>query len=289
MKTPKVTVGMPVFNDVDYIEKSIQSVLNQSYNDFELLISDDQSTDGSADICRRYEQLDSRIKYIRQPKNLGISKNMKFLLDQSNSTFFIWAADDDLWALEFLGTLVETLEDNPEYICAFSTFTHINEKDEIIDKHLDFNFEGKSAKQRIKKLIVDPFDVFGYGLFRREYIKNVTFPVWAWPNKKVSWNNIYPSLFYYLSKGNYKHVYGKPLFFNRIKSKANHSLSRTNNLYHLFAFIIRKLNLFSSCLINISKGGQLKLAVVLSPLLFKKWVIVPVYYEFKSVLATRRK
>lgn len=280
---------MPVFNDVDYIEKSIQSVLKQSYKNFELVISDDQSTDGSADICRKYEQSDSRIKYIRQPKNLGISKNMKFLLDQSNNTFFIWAADDDLWAPEFLERLVKTLEDHPEYICAFSTFTNINEKDEIIDEHLDFNFEGKSAKERIKKLIVDPFDVFGYGLFRREYIKNVKFPVWVWPNKKVSWNNIYPTLFYYLAKGNYKHVYGEPLFFNRVKTKTNHSLTRNSKVYHLFAFVIRKINLFTACFINITKGGRFKAALLLCPLLIKKWVIVPIYYEFKNVLGTRRK
>jgi len=280
---------MPVFNDVDYIEKSIQSVLKQSYKNFELVISDDQSTDGSADICKKYEQSDSRIKYVRQPKNLGISKNMKFLLNQSNSEFFIWAADDDLWAPEFLKILVQTLEDNPKYICAFSTFTHINEKGNIIDKPLDFDFEGKSAKQRIKKLIVDPFDAFGYGLFRRELIKNVKFPVWVWPNKSVSWNNIYPTLFYYLAKGNYKHVHGEPLFFNRVKTRTNHSLTRKSKVYHLFAFVIRKINLFTACFINITKGGQFKTALLLGPLLIKKWVIVPVYYEFKSVLATRRK
>jgi glycosyltransferase involved in cell wall biosynthesis len=282
-------VGMPVFNDVDYVEKSIQSVLKQSFKNFEFVISDDQSTDGSADICRKYERSDSRIKYIRQPKNLGISKNMKYLLDQSNSAFFIWAADDDLWTPKFLEVLVKTLEDNPEYICAFSTFTHVNENGDIIDKPLDFDYEGKSAKQRIKKLIVDPFDSFGYGLFRREVIKNVKFPVWVWPNKNVSWNNIYPTLFYYLAKGNYKHVYGDPLFFNRVKTRTNHSLIRSSKVYHLFAFVVRKFNLFTACFINITKGSQFKTALLLGPLLIKKWVIVPIYYEFKSVLATRRK
>jgi len=289
LKNPKVTIGMPVFNDVDYIEKSIQSVLNQSFEDFELLISDDQSSDGSADICKKYQESDHRVKYVRQPENLGISKNMKYLLDQSNSQFFIWAADDDLWAPAFLETLVQALEDNPEYVCTFSTFTHIDEAGNIIERPLDFDFEGTSAKQRIKKLIIEPFDAFGYGLFRREPIKNVNFPVWGWPNKRVSWNNIYPTLFYYLAKGNYKHVYGEPLFFNRVKTKTNHSLARNSRFYHLFAYVIRKINLFTACFVNVIKGGQFKIALLLGPLLLKKWVIVPIYYEFKSVLATRRK
>lgn len=280
---------MPVFNDVDYIEKSIQSVLKQSYKNFELVISDDQSTDGSADICKNYEQSDSRIKYIRQPKNLGISKNMKFLLDQSNSEFFIWAADDDLWAVDFLKVLVNTLENNPDYLSAFTTYTHINEKDEIIDIPLDYNYEGKSAKQRIKKLILEPSDAFGYGLFRRKSIKSVKFPVWVWPNKNVSWNNIYPTLFFYLAKGNYKQVYGEPLFFNRIKERTNHSLTRKNKAFHLFALLVRKINLFNSCIINTIKGGQLKTALLLSPLLLKKWVIVPFYYELRSALNTHKK
>jgi glycosyltransferase involved in cell wall biosynthesis len=284
-----VTIGMPVYNDVEYIEKSIQSILKQSFNKFELIISDDYSSDGSAEICIQYEKIDNRIKYIRQAKNIGISKNMKFLLDQSNCDFFIWAADDDIWASNYLEKLVNALINNPSYICAFSTFTHINEKGKIIDKPLNYDFEDKSAKQRIKKMILDPFDAFGYGLFRRKPISQVKFPVWVWPNKKVAWNNIYPTLFYYLAKGNYKHVYGEPLFYNRVKPKTNHSLTRTNKVFHIFAFVVRKFNLFLACLKNISKGGEFKTALVLWPLLFKKWVVVPIYYEVKSILKKERK
>src|SRR5690554_7612694 len=86
-----ITIGMPVFNDVDFIEESILSVLNQSFSDFELIISDDGSSDGSADICKQYAEKDSRVRYVRQAKNLGISKNMEWLLNQSKNKYFVWA------------------------------------------------------------------------------------------------------------------------------------------------------------------------------------------------------
>ena len=79
MEKPLISIGMPVFNDRDFIERSIQSLLNQTFCNFELIISDDCSTDGSQDICLWYANLDSRIKYIRHAKNIGISNNIKFV------------------------------------------------------------------------------------------------------------------------------------------------------------------------------------------------------------------
>ena len=78
-----ITIGMPVYNDIDFIEESIQSILAQSFVNFKLLISDDGATDGSELICEKYEKLDNRVVYIRQEVNLGISKNMQFLLNSA--------------------------------------------------------------------------------------------------------------------------------------------------------------------------------------------------------------
>ena len=75
-----LTIGMPVFNDILFIEQSIQSILNQSFKDFIFILSDDGATDGSAEICLEYAKQEPRIKYVKQKNNLGISKNMEFLL-----------------------------------------------------------------------------------------------------------------------------------------------------------------------------------------------------------------
>ena len=72
---PRLTIGLPVYNGQNYLAESLDSLLGQSYEDFELLISDNASTDGTADICRRYEQQDPRIRYIRLPHNIGLAPN----------------------------------------------------------------------------------------------------------------------------------------------------------------------------------------------------------------------
>ena len=69
---PRLSVGLPVYNGENYLAESLEALLGQSYEDFELIISDNASTDGTADICRRYEKQDSRIRYIRQPRNIGL-------------------------------------------------------------------------------------------------------------------------------------------------------------------------------------------------------------------------
>lgn len=279
---------MPVFNDVAFIEESIKSLLSQSFTDFQLIISDDQSTDGSDQICKKYAELDDRVKYIRQPKNLGISKNMKFLLNQANTSYFMWAADDDLWDSSFLEKLVNTLEKNPSYLCAFSTFCHIDSAGDRISEPLNFDYEDISPYNRLKKLIINPFDAFGYGLFKTKEIKEVTFPVWVWPNKRISWNNIYPTLCYYLAKGNYKNVYDEPLFFNRVKLNVNHSIDKKTRFSDFFSFSIRRINLCFASLKRIQLGANLGMSLRLSPLLLKKWGIVPIYYKLKETLSKKR-
>ena len=80
---PRLTVGLPVYNGEKYIAESLDALLGQSYTDFELIISDNASTDGTADICRRYEKQDSRVRYFRQPQNIGLAPNHNFVAEQA--------------------------------------------------------------------------------------------------------------------------------------------------------------------------------------------------------------
>lgn len=107
---PTVTVGMPVFNGENFIESAIQSILEQTYTDFELVISDNASTDRTEAICKKYAQKDSRIRYIRNVVNIGASRNVNQLIDLCASKYFKIAAHDDVLLPEYLETCVSVLE-----------------------------------------------------------------------------------------------------------------------------------------------------------------------------------
>ena len=94
-EVPRLTVGLPVYNGEKYLAESLEALLGQSYEDFELIISDNASTDGTADICRRYEKQDSRIRYVRQPRNIGLAPNHNFVLEQAREELFKWAYHDE--------------------------------------------------------------------------------------------------------------------------------------------------------------------------------------------------
>lgn len=289
---PALTIAMPVFNDVDFIEAALKSLLNQTFGDFVLIISDDGSTDGSQAICEKYAALDKRITYIRQPKNLGISNNMNFLLGKANTEFLMWAADDDEWAPNFIETLIANLKNHPEAVSSFGTFVVINEKGERTSGELNFDYRNENTVTRLKNFIANSNDSFGYGIFRTEKIKGAQFPVWWWPNKKTAYNNIYPALCYYLAKGNYVQATGEALFWNRFKSekKINHKLPYAEDgLRETLAFAIRRFNLITFSTKLIRKAGGLELALKIYPTLFKKWFLVPAWYKLKHYFAVKAK
>ena len=117
---PRLTVGLPVYNGESYLAESLDALLGQSYEDFELIISDNASTDGTADICRRYAKQDSRIRYFRQPRNIGLAPNHNFVVDQANGELVKWASNDDLYGRDLLKLCVEALDEYPHVVLAHS-------------------------------------------------------------------------------------------------------------------------------------------------------------------------
>jgi glycosyltransferase involved in cell wall biosynthesis len=288
MKTPQVTIGMPVFNDVKFIRAALDSLLNQTFKDFVLIISDDGSTDGSESICREFASKDLRIKYIRQPRNLGISRNMKFLLNQAKTDYFMWAANDDLWHEDFIKTLVKEMDENKNIISAFCPMYFIDEDDNKLEDPIgrSTDYSGNSPYIRLEKLINIFDDCFGYGLFRTEQIRDVEFPVWWWVNKNCPYNNIYPTLCYYLSRGDFKLALGKELWYNRLKKEENinHKIPYTNSYIRgTSSFILRKFNLVFISLINCYKGsGSLELPLRISFQMFTIWFVRPSFGTLKN-------
>jgi len=123
-RKPKITLGLLVYNGERYLGQTIDSILSQTYGDFELLVSDNASTDETEDICRSYAALDGRITYIRQRENIGAMGNYNYLASRASTDYFKWSAADDLIAPTFLATCIEFLESQPEFVlCHSSTRT----------------------------------------------------------------------------------------------------------------------------------------------------------------------
>jgi glycosyltransferase involved in cell wall biosynthesis len=116
----RVTIGLPVFNGEPEVGDAISALLAQTLTDFELVISDNASTDRTGEICQTYAERDPRIRYIRQERNIGAAANFRFLLQISNRPFFMWAACDDRWAPEFLQANVSVLERCEDVIASVS-------------------------------------------------------------------------------------------------------------------------------------------------------------------------
>jgi glycosyltransferase involved in cell wall biosynthesis len=120
MALPKITVGMPVYNGEDTLRPVLDSLLAQSFSDFELVISDNASMDDTANICQEYAAKDSRIRYVRQEKNLGGIGNFKFVFDEAQCEYFMWAASDDIRSPDFIELNYTFLSENPDYVASTS-------------------------------------------------------------------------------------------------------------------------------------------------------------------------
>jgi glycosyltransferase involved in cell wall biosynthesis len=110
MEKTTICIGLPVFNGEQFLHNRLDSILSQSFSDFELIISDNASTDNTQKICEKYLEKDNRIRYIRQSKNMGPLWNFNFVLHQANSEFFVWAAVDDIWDKSFLAKNISVLQ-----------------------------------------------------------------------------------------------------------------------------------------------------------------------------------
>lgn len=119
-QAPTVSIGLPVFNGDEFLEDTLDSLLDQTFEDFELIICDNASTDTTEQICRRFAALDPRIRYHRQPKNLGACANYDMTFHKSRGKYFKWAAHDDLVAPTFLQRLVDVLDRDPTCVLVHS-------------------------------------------------------------------------------------------------------------------------------------------------------------------------
>jgi glycosyltransferase involved in cell wall biosynthesis len=122
---PPLAVGLPVYNGARFLGEALESILAQTYGDFELIISDNASTDATADICREFSA-DRRIRYYRQPANFGAAVNYTTVFTRSSSPLFKWAAHDDLCAPDLFEKSIAALDAHPDAVMAFARTVSID-------------------------------------------------------------------------------------------------------------------------------------------------------------------
>lgn len=166
----KVTVGLPVYNGERYLEDTLKTVLNQTFPDFQLIIADNASTDDTESICRDYAAQDARIRYIRNEKNLGASKNYTVCFTPAETPYFRWQNADDPIEPTLIERCVEVLDHNPDVVLTYGQTKIIDEHGEVTGSYHDkLNLTDPNAAQRF----IDCLSNIGlqnvmYGLMRRD-------------------------------------------------------------------------------------------------------------------------
>jgi len=169
----KVSIALPIYNGENYLEETLESLLAQTYSDFELIISDNASTDRTEEICRSLAEKDDRVRYYRNESNVGASENHNMVIPLAKGEYFKWAAHDDLCAPSFLERCVEVL-DNDSSIALTYPRTKAIDVDGVVTREYDAKprFNSELPRERFHECICVPQpQVAIFGLFRKSALE----------------------------------------------------------------------------------------------------------------------
>lgn len=171
---PLVSIGVPLYNSEDRIKKVLNFFLSQSYENIEIIISDNFSSDQTSKIIKNNFLDNYKIKFYQQKKNIGAIKNFNFVLKKSNGKYFMWASYDDEWNLDFIKNGVKILEGNENIITA-TGITKIYDKQKILRIKYSENYDLNGNKyERLKNFLKYNYsDHLIYGLHRLKKIKKL--------------------------------------------------------------------------------------------------------------------
>lgn len=223
--SPRVTIGLPTYNGSRYLAQALESLLGQDFVDFELIISDNGSEDATQAICQEYAARDQRIRYIRHDENRGAIWNFNKVLQQASGEYFMWAADDDLRAPDYLSACLLYLENDPNVTLAYSPARYIDEEGASLDPAPDFvDTRGLPPSERIVALARGVWSFcLDYGLFRAEAIKKV-----GWWSRNTSGGDL-SMLAELCMYGYFVHVPGERLFKRLAARSADEARARAAN------------------------------------------------------------
>jgi glycosyltransferase involved in cell wall biosynthesis len=270
LQPPKLTIGLGVYNDARFLRGGLESLLCQTYNDFELIISDNASTDETPEIIREYANKDSRIRVFRQPKNVGLVRNFNFLRKQARGEYYMWAACDDRYSPDYVKTVICGMENDSTIVLGFTPYQFIDEAEKTFGGEKRFDFSGGTAFIRLLRFFFLYDDGTVYGIFRHKAIKNLDFPIWWGKNANTPLDPGYAFLTFILATGKFQ-LYGtQPMFFNCIKAAEHFQPFKQERkaIQFLLFFLLRKINVAYVQFLNIWHGSSsLLLALTFIPIL----------------------
>ena len=166
---PRLTIGLPVYNGEKYVAESLEALLGQSFTDFELIISDNASTDSTGDVCRRYEKQDSRVRYFRQPQNIGLAPNVNFIIRQARGELYKEASHDDLYASNLLESCIAALDEYPQVVLSHSWTAKVDGSGNVTEAYeYPLTTATPRAPERFRSMLFDSGGDDDYGVMRMD-------------------------------------------------------------------------------------------------------------------------
>ena len=228
MSSARVSIGMPVYNASAYLRTALESVLAQTFADFELIVADNASTDDSASICEQYAQRDSRIRFYRNPVNIGANGNFTYTLSLARYPYFAWISSNDYIAPTYLEKTVAVLDARPDVVlCCPRPRYFAGQPDRFSEVDDPMNIEMDSPLERFKALLRHiTINNAMHGLIRTEALR-ATMPLESY----YSSDNVMVAQ---LSlAGKFVQV-PEPLFYRRFESAAATEMMTSEELRHFY-------------------------------------------------------
>ena len=186
-RIPKVTIGLPVHNGERYLPAAIRSLLDQTWTDFELIISDNASTDGTEAICRAEAESDERVRYYRHGQNRGAVWNFTEVANLARGEYFKWASADDACAPTFIERCVEALDSDTSVVCCHTKTLAIDQDGYVLHRYDPTHghttgwgqgirgiAESPHAHRRFRDVLLSAgWNVRSYGMFRARSLRQV--------------------------------------------------------------------------------------------------------------------
>lgn len=181
----RLTIGLIIYNGADSAHRCIDSLLGQTYTDFELLIFDNGSTDGTSEICADYAARDPRVRHVRHPETVPQSVNFRGVLMAARTEYFMWAADDDVWGPRFAEECIAVLDREPAAVACCTKVTFRYPDGDERPARGTFPITG-TPEQRVATYLLNPRDSARlYGVYRtaglqRSYPADVSMFAYDW-------------------------------------------------------------------------------------------------------------
>lgn len=220
---PLVTIGIPLFNEALYVRRTLNSALNQTYRNIEIIVSDNSSSDSTYDILTSEFKDVENMRIYRQPKNIGPNANFEFVMHQANGEFFMWLGGHDSIHEEYIAEAVQKHATNPESSLVYFNHQYVDSEFQMMETPVsgDIASVSESADERALKVFSNLYYCTQiHGLWRTKFRNVVKFTYNFGPDHLV--------LFILAIQGPILEI-DKPWYFrtmNRTAESQNESLKR---------------------------------------------------------------